>query len=120
MFYNAHMRYSEVCHSEVKPKNLKREILRFAQDDKKFIFIFLFFVAIFSSFAFAEENDIDANDPAEKARKAHEMAASDVIYQQQDFKALYYQNQQVIQLLKEIRDTLDAIKARDNAKDPQK
>ena len=60
--------------------------------------------------AFAEEDFI--SDPEEKARHAHEMSASDVIYQQEDFKALYYQNQKIIELLKEMRDELHNLNMR--------
>jgi hypothetical protein len=40
-----------------------------------------------------------------KARRAHERASSDVIYQQEDLRALYYQHQAMIDLLKDMRDT---------------
>ena len=43
----------------------------------------------------------------EKALEAHQLASSDVIYSQEEPKALYYQNLQIIDLLKEIRDILD-------------
>ena len=33
--------------------------------------------------------------------RAHELSASDMIYQQEDFKAIYYQNQKIIELLKQ-------------------
>jgi hypothetical protein len=42
---------------------------------------------------------------AQKARHAHDMASSDVIYQQEDLRALYYQNQVMIDLLKDMRDS---------------
>ena len=58
----------------------------------------------------------DYSDPEEKARNAHELALSDVIYEQENFKALYYQNLQIIQLLKEIRDEMHMINTR-SAKD---
>ena len=64
----------------------------------------------------AEEDFI--SDPEEKARHAHEMSASDVIYQQEDFKALYYQNQKIIELLKEMRDELHNLNMR-QAKESQ-
>ncbi len=65
------------------------------------------------------EDELDPTSAAEKARKSHELAGSDMIYQQEDFKALYYQNMQVIQLLKEIRDSLEVIKARGGMKNPE-
>ena len=55
------------------------------------------------STAFAEEPDASAED---KATQLHKLASSDVIYQQEETKALYYQNQQIIGLLKEIRELL--------------
>ena len=62
--------------------------------------------------AFAMDDDLDGG-AAEKARQAHERASSDMIYQNEEWKALYYQNEQVIQLLKQIRDTLEVIKQRE-------
>ena len=46
---------------------------------------------------------------AEAERKAEEMhrhASSDIIYTDDELKALYYQNVQIIQLLKEIKEVL--------------
>ena len=74
---------------------------------KRFKFLFLFFFLpsiLVSSIAFAMDDDTDESDAGEKARKAHQIAGSDMIYQQEEWKALYYQNIQIIQLLKEIRD----------------
>ena len=62
---------------------------------------------------------MNTEDAAEKARRAHELAGSDMIYQQEDFKALYYQNVQMIQLLKEIRDSLNVIKAPGESKNTE-
>ena len=75
-------------------------------------------MAFLSVPAFAEE-DLDPNSAAQKARKSHEMAESDMIYQQEDFKALYYQNIQMIDLLKEIRDSLQVIKERASEKNTE-
>jgi hypothetical protein len=61
----------------------------------------------------AAESYLDAE---EKARQAHETALSDVIYEQENFKALYYQNLQIIDLLKEIRDEIHSLNLRE-AKD---
>ena len=61
------------------------------------------------SCAFAQE---DLSDVEEKARGAHELAMSDVIYEQENFKALYYQNEQIIRLLKEIRDEMHSLNMR--------
>ena len=46
-------------------------------------------------------------DAARKAQEIHDLASSDVIYVQDELKALYYQNLQIIDLLKQIRDILD-------------
>lgn len=54
-----------------------------------------------SSLAFAQNEEA-----SEKAKQVHDMAASDVIYSQEEIKALYYQNLEVIDLLKQIRDLL--------------
>ena len=48
-----------------------------------------------------------SQDAAKKAKEIHELASSDVIYVQDELKALYYQNLQIIELLKEIRQVLD-------------
>ena len=71
-------------------------------------------VLLFGSVSFAyDDGDQGGSDPEEKARKAHELAASDMIYQQEEWKALYYQNMEIIDILKQIRDSLDTIKMRD-------
>jgi len=59
-----------------------------------------------ASVSMATDDEIGGYEAAEKARRAHELASSDMIYQQEEWKALYYQNIQIIQLLKEIRDSL--------------
>ena len=72
--------------------------------------------------AFAQDDEALPDD-AMKAKRAHDMAASDVIYQQEDFRALYYQNEQMISLLKEMRDTLRQIReqgAKTDAKTEEK
>ena len=55
--------------------------------------------------AFAEGDSDTAED---KAKEIHRLASSDVIYQDQETKAIYYQNVQIIELLKQIRDLLDS------------
>ena len=57
-----------------------------------------------SGAAFAQ--DISFEEAEQRAQKAHDVASSDMIYQQEEWKALYYQNIQIIQLLQEIRDSL--------------
>ena len=62
-----------------------------------------------STQTWADEN-VDQTHASEKAQEAHDLSASNNIYAQEDFRALYYQNIEVIQLLKEIRDSLEVIK----------
>jgi hypothetical protein len=61
--------------------------------------------------AMAQNDEID--DAAENALKSHELASSDMMYQQEEFKAMYYQNIQIIQLLKEILDSLQRLNERE-------
>ena len=52
-------------------------------------------------------------DEAEsKAKEAHDLAASDVTYQQADTRALYFQNVQIIELLKEVREELRSLNSK--------
>ena len=55
--------------------------------------------------AHAEGEEFTAQD---KAQELHRLASSDVVYQDQEIKAIYYQNVQMIDLLKQIRDLLDS------------
>ena len=50
-----------------------------------------------------EATPVDAEDTA---NEIHKVASSDMIYAQEESKALYYQNLKIIELLKEIRDLL--------------
>lgn len=61
---------------------------------------------------------MDADEAEQKAKEINDLAASDVIYSQEAGKALYYQNIQMIDLLKEIRDLLKENLDR-NANKPQ-
>ena len=61
----------------------------------------------------ARSEDEDFSGPEEKAAQAHELAMKDVVYAQEDFKALYYQNIEIIGLLKEIRDEIHAVNVRE-------
>lgn len=49
----------------------------------------------------------DNTSAEEKAKEVHQLANSDVIYSQEETKAIYYQNIQIIDLLKQIRDILE-------------
>ena len=62
--------------------------------------------------AFAEEDAYLDADPEEKARRSHDLASSDMIYEPENIKALYYQNQAIIQILKEIKEELRHINIR--------
>lgn len=54
------------------------------------------------------EGEADGTGAAERAQELHRLASSDVVYQDQEIKAIYYQNVQIIDLLKQIRDLLDS------------
>ena len=60
--------------------------------------------------AFCAEMSYEAAQ--EQAQASHDRAASDMIYQQEDTKALYYQNLQIIHLLADIREELKALNAK--------
>ena len=60
-----------------------------------------------------------SSNPEDLARRSHDLSMSDVMYQQEDFRALYYQNLEIIQVLKEIREELHTFNVRD-AKDSGK
>ena len=77
---------------------------------KTFIFLFVFILTI-SVPALASDEGLDEFDAEHKAREAHRLAASDMMYQNEEWKAIYYQNQTIIQLLKQIRDSLETIKS---------
>ncbi len=74
------------------------------------IFLSFFFLASAVFLAHAED---DLSSAEEKAHQSHDLAMSDVIYEQENFKALYYQNEVIIQLLKEIREEMHASNVRD-------
>ena len=81
------------------------------------VLIFAFgFLTVFLTSAFAMEDDAEGSAAEDKARRAHEKASSDMIYQNEEWKALYYQNVRIIQLLKEIRDSIESMRSRDGAK----
>ena len=48
-----------------------------------------------------------AEEAEKKAAQIHLVASSDVIYTEAELKALYYQNIQIIEILKEIRSLLE-------------
>ena len=75
----------------------------------RFIFRWVLGLWIMGQWAFgagmvlAEDN----TDAEEKAKEIHQLANSDVIYSQEETKAIYYQNIEIIDLLKQIRDIID-------------
>ena len=88
--------------------------------------IFLLFLGVFLNFSAFAMYDDSGETPStvsdsmdDKARKAHELAASDLIHSQEDTRALYYQNEQIIQLLRSIRDSLESIRAQQTGKNPE-
>ena len=84
---------------------------------KDHLAVFFLFTALFSALPVSAEQEFLSAE--EKAERSHQLAESDVMYQQEDYKALYYQNVAIIQLLKEIREEMHAINVRD-AKDSAK
>jgi len=46
-------------------------------------------------------------DAQKRAEEIHKIASSDAIFVEEELKALYYQNVQIIGLLREIRDLLE-------------
>ena len=72
----------------------------------------LFFLAMPLAARAAEDNS-EPLDPEEMAARSHGLAVADVMNSQEDFRALYYQNSAIIQLLKEIRDEMHALNLRD-------
>lgn len=71
----------------------------------------LFIAIIISSAIILSAVPASAQDTYEnaeqKAEEIYKEAASDVIYLQNVLKSLYYQNIQIIQLLKDIRELMD-------------
>jgi hypothetical protein len=79
--------------------------------------IILSLFLVLSSWAARASALDEANmDPEDKARRAHELGSSDVIYDSENYKALYYQNLQIIGLLKEIREEMHAMNVRSAGK----
>ncbi len=91
-------------------------------DNRTVLIIFVFCLqslvsSLLSPVCFAEMSFEDAE---EKAAEAHKLAASDVIYQEQDWKALYFQNLQMISLLKDIKQELEKLNAHESNDDIKK
>ena len=74
---------------------------------KRIVFLLIFFyglTVVDCGLTYAQEAVKETAQ--EKAEEYHKIASSDVIYSTQELKALYYQNIQIIDLLKEIRNLL--------------
>jgi len=63
---------------------------------------FLLILAAGAPLSFA----LEAEEAQAKAEKIHSFASSDSIYLEEELKALYYQNIQIIGILEQIRDLL--------------
>ena len=74
---------------------------------KKFQQIYCLTLIAISAFISVPVLAEDNTDAEEKAKEIHQLANSDVIYSQEETKAIYYQNIQIIDLLKQIRDILE-------------
>ncbi len=79
------------------------------RSDCRVVALLLLATTMLSTTGRAEEDYTSSED---KAQRAHARSMSDVMYQQEDFRALYYQNETMIQLLKEIRDEMHAMNVR--------
>ena len=88
--------------------------------DHKILSFLLFFILVtgVAASAMDEGDNPDEPDMESKARQAHKLAASDMMYQNEEWKALYYQNQTIIQILKQIRDSMEVIKSQGSKKNP--
>ena len=64
-------------------------------------FVFIYIISILAGgLAVVQSSEEDAE---KKAKEIHQRASSDVIFFDDELKALYYQNIQIISILKEIR-----------------
>ena len=79
-----------------------------------FALISLLFAGFVSALPVCAEDEMLTSE--EKAEQSHKLAMTDMIYEPENLKALYYQNEAIIQILKEIREEMHAVNVRD-AKD---
>lgn len=68
------------------------------------IVLLILFYALSAVQMYAQEDTIE--EAKAKAEEIHKIASSDVIYNDEEVKAIYYQNIQIIEILKEIRSLL--------------
>ena len=73
----------------------------------KSVFQVIALVLLSAPFAHAEDASSEA-----LARHSYELANSDIMYQQEIFKALYHQNEEIIALLKDIREEMHQLNVR--------
>ncbi len=71
---------------------------------KMTVILFIMFFASHITISFAKEERM--SEAEKKAKEIHGIVSSDVIYANEELKALYYQNIQIIELLKQIRNLL--------------
>ncbi len=95
---------------------------RLQTSNNRLIFVFAFCLqslvsSLWSPACFAQ---MSFDDAEAKAAEAHKLAASDVIYQEQDWKALYYQNLQMIGLLQDIKQELEKLNANESKDENKK
>ena len=74
----------------------------------------LLVMTLFSALPVCAEEAVLSSE--EKAEQSHKLAMTDMIYEPENLKALYYQNEAIIQILKEIREEMHALNVRE-AKD---
>ncbi|MFH1798851.1 MAG: hypothetical protein ABH844_05935 [Candidatus Omnitrophota bacterium] len=67
-------------------------------------FLILMGVGIF--FCCSGSAEFSFDEAEQKAKEIHDIVATDIIYSEQEIKALYYQNIQIIKLLEDIKDLL--------------
>lgn len=101
---------------DLENKNPEAQTLKSGLNPFVLFFVYCLLSIVYSLMppvCFAEMSFEEAES---KATEAHKLAESDMIYQEQDWKALYYQNEQMISLLKDIKSELKMLNAR-SAKD---
>ena len=74
----------------------------------RYLLIFLIFSVWIMAGGLIYAQEAVREEAQKKAEEIHEIASSDVIYHNEELKALYYQNIQIIELLKDIRGLLQA------------
>ena len=86
---------------------------------RNFGLLSVFIVLAFTTASASDESMDNGLEFENKAHEAHQRASSDMMYQNEEWKALYYQNESIIGLLKQIRDSLEAIRLRDGLDDTE-